>query len=428
MDCLALDRVLGSVPEPVEIIIRVQSDDISQERLGHNRYMLRLESINRLWDREDNPSVPDNYFGEEKIHHYRSRDELVSFRLRDPLANDILRKQQKLHETLSESNLAFNIRVMARSEAVVRMIGSTLANLAFEEECYRLLVSTNSDVLFNTSSKLHSSPEVVLLPIFEHVWPNADTKLVDSLQKLCQLASVDELLGLFRLPIASPYTSPCCIRKNTDPPLIDPKELMVLGHDQDHGFDEDEWKRIPRGIKLPNILKHLFVCGMSGLGKTTAIINILIQLVERGIPFMVLEMSKKNYRVLKTFKEHPDAAIRKLARKIEVYTSGADTASPFRFNPLSIPEGISEDEHIDNIIECFKGTMPISGPMPALLGESLEKLYQKFPTHKRTPTIGDLAEIVEAVLDSKGYSGEVNSNIKTALVVRVEDLTRRTIG
>ena len=55
-------------------------------------------------------------------------------------------------------------------------------------------------------------------------------------------------------------------------------------------------KRIPsvaRGMSVRQLSKSLFICGMPGSGKTTALMNLLAQLSEGKIPFPVTEPVKE---------------------------------------------------------------------------------------------------------------------------------------
>ena len=89
--------------------------------------------------------------------------------------------------------------------------------------------------------------------------------------------------------------------------------------------------------------------GGIGSGKSTAVLNILIQLYENDIPFIVFEPAKTEYRLLKTLKELKDGPVNskgeRLGDELRVYTLGQETISPFRFNPFEFPEeGISLEE------------------------------------------------------------------------------------
>lgn len=186
--------------------------------------------------------------------------------------------------------------------------------------------------------------------------------------------------------------------------------------------------RTPRGIPIEELCKHLFVCGVPGSGKTTGIFSILLQLYERGIPFLVIETVKMEYRTFKALREHPEPTVRGLADKLEVYTAGKEHVSPLRFNPLSRPDGIGPDAHIDAVLRCFKGAMPMFEPLPALLGEGLETVCATGQAEGSSCTMDDLYQASRRALAGKEYSGESYSNLSAALEVRLGMLTRRTLG
>jgi len=148
----------------------------------------------------------------------------------------------------------------------------------------------------------------------------------------------------------------------------------------------------------------------------------------KNIPFMLIEPVKTEYRRLKALKKHPDPRIRGLANALEFYAPGNEKLSPIKLNPLERIPGIELDEHIENLLGCLMAAMPVSGPLPALLLEALEKVYKIYPDPNYPPVMADLVEAANAVLDSKGYSPETNSDIRSALEVRIGRLTRGSIG
>jgi len=149
---------------------------------------------------------------------------------------------------------------------------------------------------------------------------------------------------------------------------------------------------------------------------------------KHAIPFLVFESVKTEYRILKTFRTHPDQWVRKLADEIEIYTPGNENVSPFRINPLDPAPRISGEEHSDNVLACFLAAMPLPGPLFPILGEALERVYEEHPEREKPPIMADLMEAAERVLAEKGYSPETNSDIRAALNARLGVLTRRTIG
>ena len=95
------------------------------------------------------------------------------------------------------------------------------------------------------------------------------------------------------------------------------------------------------------------------------------------------------YRLLKTLQGHPDRDISKFSTSLEFYTQGNEKLSPFKLNPFERIPGIGLDEHIENLSCCLMATMPVAGPLPALIFEALEKLYEDFPDTDRSPTNGE---------------------------------------
>lgn len=66
--------------------------------------------------------------------------------------------------------------------------------------------------------------------------------------------------------------------------------------------------------------KHIFVCGVTGCGKTTTCMGLL---KKSKMPFLVIEPAKTEYRIL----TNDDS-------DVLAFTLGRDDVAPFRFNPL----------------------------------------------------------------------------------------------
>ena len=154
----------------------------------------------------------------------------------------------------------------------------------------------------------------------------------------------------------------------------------------------------------------------------------LLQLFKLEIPWIVIETAKTHYRSLKTLKKHDDPEVRRFAKAIELYTAGNEGISSYRLNPFARPVGISIDEHIESILNCLLASMPVSGPLPAIIGEALEEIYDELPDTDNPPQMHHLVKAVDKVMEDKGYSQETMSDIRTALEVRIANLTRRSLG
>jgi hypothetical protein len=420
-DYLELDTVLNSLRESVMIDICIQPVNISSEIVAHTRYLAQLQSINRKWDRDEDDGLDlVEYIENGSVGTHARVCELKPLRYTDPLADDILRCQQRFHETLREPHLLFHIRVLSQTPEVAYLVGSVLAGLAFEDGTYQLQFCAKTDRGFDEAVRSVKESNASIFRRLGKFNETGDGKLYEGLSRLPQLATVQELLGAVRLPVAS-ITSPRCIRKNTDPLLERASLGVVFGVDVEVPDLNVSW--------LASVqTKGGALFGVPGVGKTTAVVNLIIQAYDMGIPFIVFESAKTEYRTLKALRESREGPVRKLAKDLEVYTPGNEFISPLRFNPFELLPGISVDEHIGLIYECFQASMPLEGPLPALLLEALERAYEEATSKGRTPYIGDVVSSAHAVLDEKRYSSETNSNIRAAIEVRLGSLSRLGIG
>ena len=424
-DLLSLDRVLDNVDECVTCSVRIQPADVSSERHAMTALMERFHSINHGRHFDDGDYATIDYIGDDH-KYFGHHKELSPLSLRDPLADDVLRSLRQIHESLCQyPHLFFSIRAMAETESVASLVGSVFADSAFKDGKYRLVTSKKGDSLYNETAAFSQLSGLSPLSVYPHLWREVTTHDYDDLRRLPQLASVYELAGAFRLPVAS-SSSPLCLRRNTDPSHEDLDNAIILGFDE-QGIEGNP-NPIPRGISIIDLKKHLCTSGMSGSGKTTSTINILQQLHTRDTPFMVIETVRKEYRVMKLFREHAEAHYRKLAEELEVYTVGNEGCSPLRLNPLEIPPGIDRDAHIENLKDCFLAGMPNFPALPGILGEALEAVYDAHPDPNSPPIMADLLGAAINVLAQKGYSPDVSSNIQAALEVRLGGLTRRIAG
>ncbi len=180
-------------------------------------------------------------------------------------------------------------------------------------------------------------------------------------------------------------------------------------------------------VTTSQINKHVFVAGVTGSGKTTTIMEVLVDLAEKGVPFLVIEPSKKEYRKL------IDIPI--LKNNLRIFTCGNEAISPLKLNPFEFDyENISLQEHLSLLESCFKGTLPLHAPLPELLMEAVEEAYQEKGwfdgeiSQPDFPTIKDVYEALPKVFQKFQYSGEISSDLRTALQVRLSSLRKRIIG
>lgn len=176
-------------------------------------------------------------------------------------------------------------------------------------------------------------------------------------------------------------------------------------------------------VPVNDLTKHALITGFTGSGKTVTVLQMLHQLwTDHHIPFLVLESAKQEYRGL--------YGIRQFYDSLHVYTVGNDTCVPFRLNPFELLPGVRVEAHISKLQTCFEGAIPPLGPSSSVISEALLRVYKErgfnltdvFPANgaarRSFPMLRDFVEAVEAVLQSRGYEGEVRSNLRAALVGR----------
>lgn len=222
----------------------------------------------------------------------------------------------------------------------------------------------------------------------------------------------------------------------TDAHPIAPGEGHSLGHVCDHG-------RPLGGIDVrlgpTDLAKHLFVCGLTGAGKTTTVKEIL---AASDVPFLVLESAKRDYRQLLDCSS--------LEGRLRIYTPGDASIAPLRLNPFHIMPGVPAGVHIDYLKAIFNASFSLYGPMPYIVEQCLHSIYRKrgwnltAGTHPQLsnpdgqpdgqrykekesrcyfPTLLDLRhEVQEYVRSQLDYKGELSDNIRTAIVTRLDSL------
>jgi hypothetical protein len=183
------------------------------------------------------------------------------------------------------------------------------------------------------------------------------------------------------------------------------------------------------GIPINDIVKHGLVAGVTGCGKTNTCLHILHQLWNgpSKIPFLVIEPAKAEYRSLMNFDGF---------KELKIFTLGDEITSPFRLNPFEILKGVKLQTHIDNLRAVFNASFVMYAPMPYVLERCIHEIYQDkgwdlttnqnrfFETHNGLPygifpTLTDLYEKIDLVVDAMGYEDRLTMDIKAGLKARI---------
>ncbi len=180
-------------------------------------------------------------------------------------------------------------------------------------------------------------------------------------------------------------------------------------------------------LDLEQISGHVFVSGSTGAGKSNAMYEMLAQISDAGVPFLVIEPAKGEYKHV--FGHRPD---------VQVYGTHPAHTRLLRINPFRFPAAIHVLEHVDRLIEIFNVCWPMYAAMPAILKEAVLQAYLQcgwdleLSTNQfdenMFPSFSDLQFTLEKVITDSAYSQELKGNYAGSLLMRVGSLTNGLNG
>jgi hypothetical protein len=192
----------------------------------------------------------------------------------------------------------------------------------------------------------------------------------------------------------------------------------------DRGVSTGNTLQLPR----KDLTKHGLIVGVTGSGKTNTCFMLLDQIWDggKGVPFLVIESAKSEYRGL----------LRNPRFKgLKLFTIGDETTSPLRLNPFEVPRGILLQTHLDYLKSLFSAAFVLYPPMPYVLEQSIQEIYEDRgwdlarntnwrgkDSERLYPTLTDLAAKIEVVINRMGYDERITMDVKAGLLARIEQL------
>ncbi|WP_312484911.1 ATP-binding protein [Stutzerimonas nitrititolerans] len=207
-----------------------------------------------------------------------------------------------------------------------------------------------------------------------------------------------------------------------DPQCTDTRKLTL-------GNIRHLWENLPQPIELDmdQLSSHVFISGSTGAGKSNTLYEMLSQISAAGVPFLVIEPAKGEYKNI--FGQRPDVTV--------LGTHPAHSAL-LRINPFRFPAAIHVLEHVDRLVEIFNVCWPMYAAMPAVLKDAILQAYQRCGwdlesslnrySAKLFPTFVDLLDTLQQVIEASAYSQELKGNYIGSLSTRIKSLTNGLNG
>lgn len=177
-------------------------------------------------------------------------------------------------------------------------------------------------------------------------------------------------------------------------------------------------------LDLNSLAMHTFVTGSTGSGKSNAIYHIVSEARKKGVPFLVVEPAKGEYKDVFT--------------GVKCFGTNPKHGELLKINPFSFPEGIHVLEHIDRIVEIFNVCWPMYAAMPAVLKESVEQAYvsagwdldisENLKVAGLFPAFDDVLRELNTTINCSDYSADTKGDYIGSLSTRLKSLTNGING
>ena len=191
-------------------------------------------------------------------------------------------------------------------------------------------------------------------------------------------------------------------------------------------------------LPLDSLNRHVFVCGATGAGKSQTVRALIEAATQAGIPWLVVEPAKAEYRLMAARLAPAGAAVVRIR-------PGESDAIAAGLNPLEpAPDGAGGrfplQTHADLVKALFIASFRSEEPFPQVLSAALTRVYQNAgwdlalgetiaaDPNPGYPTLTDLQRAAERIVQEVGYSQRVTDDVLGFIKVRLSSLRLGTTG
>ena len=207
------------------------------------------------------------------------------------------------------------------------------------------------------------------------------------IHRLPYLSDSNEAMALFRLPIANASGLPGLIAKPVKPfyqpnpkssnePEINFGKVLTSTGLSGGGYQPDY------AIPVSDLSKHGLIVGATGSGKTNTTLVFLQELIEKDIPFLMIEPVKSEYyKQLNPLLEKKNKKLHRFNLNRPRLADGSLNPEFLKFNPFVPQVGINTMQHLSYIKSCFMAAFPMYGIMPLVLEDCLYEFFKMSKFH-----------------------------------------------
>ena len=240
-----------------------------------------------------------------------------------------------------------------------------------------------------------------------------------ALQRFPYIITAEEASAFFRLPIGSSRISAGFKVNESERDSRTYREGIINSGDITVGKLRSAGNDASIGFSLSDLAKHMLVVGTPGSGKTTFSVGLLDRLwKDHGIPFLVIEPAKNEYRAL--VQSIPD---------LQVFTPGKNLISPFMFNPFIPPRNVKLETYKSTLKTAFAAGVSMTSPLDKIFEETVNNCYSDFrwldtytsDDKGKVFNISDFVKCFRETFEAIGYTGDAR-NVGRAGEVRLKGL------
>ncbi|MBO0806647.1 MAG: ATP-binding protein, partial [Nocardiopsaceae bacterium] len=190
-------------------------------------------------------------------------------------------------------------------------------------------------------------------------------------------------------------------------------------------------------IPLRSLNRHVFVCGATGAGKSHTVRSMLEAATSRGIPWLVVEPAKAEYRLMASRLASASAGVIRIRPgEADAIAAGLNPLEPAAAEGSAFPL----QTHADLVRALFIASFRSSEPFPQVLSAALTRAYEdagwdlalgepsRAGAAARYPALGNLQRAAESVVTEIGYSQRVTDDVLGFIRVRIASLRAGTTG